>query len=810
MKKTLTIILLLLCAAISVQAQVSYGISVCGKEVTSDNSGNVLGDGKVSYKNGTLMLMAGADLTVSGPNYGIEVEERYERSDLNIYLMGDAKIQSYADCIHLSKDVKVTFMGSKTLTLNSTAANGIYAEGEGDILFTMGITVNCIVKNVGFYHNPKEKGLLRFAEMKTSTIYGEGGAVIGFEDVAFMANYLKDDYYTYDKVNRVMLDNRKQTAQRVNVAYGYGVTINGIDLTPENVGTLSKVFSYEEGDGLSTSPQLTIHDTATLIALSEAPLIELHRNCDEFIIHIDGDVKIDGKDISSYFILSKGECSLQIAGTRNNTLTVTGFKNGIQHCYDDAMLNMNNQKPFDSRLCIRKLFMNMDLAGKGDGITTAAYIYFDTCNLNITKCKHHAIWAKSYAYDEAEIILPARAMINGGCVMEADFHTPAKNVSISSEESYGVVIGETPITYKNYNDVFGDGTVRYDYHTHTLYLNNANIDGVSSRDKIDICCSGTNKITTFHVGFYNSKATPKDEYATNILFASESASLNIHSYSSEGVIVQGGGLYVGPGGYLEVSGRLDAVVGGAGLNNRVLIDGANAKIKFSDMDDRPWRSWFSHFDEVIFQNCHLVQPQGVYYDTDRKIMLNSEGYTENSDMLISNSPVMPVYEFDITGGEVVYNGAPNYDWSYKFVAPYEGYNLEFFFNIPNQPAAGIKPELTFNLEDMDADKTYLRNTYNGATATFSSVSFTAYEGTDFTIYEAEMVLYDQSVGFKLHCVVYDDEDPLATGITAPSVSSLHTGRAWGGSPAYNLNGQRVSDSYKGMVIKNGRKYTPSK
>ncbi len=52
----------------------------------------------------------------------------------------------------------------------------------------------------------------------------------------------------------------------------------------------------------------------------------------------------------------------------------------------------------------------------------------------------------------------------------------------------------------------------------------------------------------------------------------------------------------------------------------------------------------------------------------------------------------------------------------------------------------------------------------------------------------------------LLCMVFGSMWVFLTGISNISVDSAKAGKT------YNLAGQQVSDSYKGLVIKNGKKY----
>lgn len=96
----------------------------------------------------------------------------------------------------------------------------------------------------------------------------------------------------------------------------------------------------------------------------------------------------------------------------------------------------------------------------------------------------------------------------------------------------GVKIGETFVNINNFNDILGDGKVRYEESTNTLYLNNATIESPESpicnetRKEFNICCSGTNTLkNTFNDPYFNSVISSNS--AVNIYGSNNNASLLI-------------------------------------------------------------------------------------------------------------------------------------------------------------------------------------------------------------------------------------------------------------------------------------------
>ena len=108
------------------------------------------------------------------------------------------------------------------------------------------------------------------------------------------------------------------------------------------------------------------------------------------------------------------------------------------------------------------------------------------------------------------------------------------------------------------------------------------------------------------------------------------------------------------------------------------------------------------------------------------------------------------------------------------------------------------------LEDMDGSSVDMNVEFNGnvvkMTSTITTTTKKVYN------YSFSMKLTqpeDKVVLFFVNEGSYIDGSSLATGINSPYVI---TKKAEGNGKWYNLNGQQVDSSYKGIVIVNGRKF----
>lgn len=84
------------------------------------------------------------------------------------------------------------------------------------------------------------------------------------------------------------------------------------------------------------------------------------------------------------------------------------------------------------------------------------------------------------------------------------------------------------------------------------------------------------------------------------------------------------------------------------------------------------------------------------------------------------------------------------------------------------------------------------------------VSYNANEIKSFTVKynqnkAAKILIYSGKSGMNIYDIKFTPAN-VSDGISNISVDSAKAGKT------YNLAGQQVSDSYKGLVIKNGKKY----
>ena len=141
--------------AITTFAADRYGLWVNGVQITSENAGNVLNDGTVSYDVGTNTLtLNGAELDTPNPTEASSLYAAgiYAEGDINIMLTGSNSItisgRMFATGIHANG--VITIGGNGTLVVNASGASSEtraistgYTEGEAGVVINSGtIMVN--------------------------------------------------------------------------------------------------------------------------------------------------------------------------------------------------------------------------------------------------------------------------------------------------------------------------------------------------------------------------------------------------------------------------------------------------------------------------------------------------------------------------------------------------------------------------------------------------------------------------------------------------------------------------------------------
>ena len=111
---------------------------------------------------------------------------------------------------------------------------------------------------------------------------------------------------------------------------------------------------------------------------------------------------------------------------------------------------------------------------------------------------------KLYLSEDHRVITPAGGVFDDRYMREADQTTIAKSVVVESIKKYGLWLGEVQVTSENADDIFGDGTARFDVSSGTLTLSEPYIPGIVQRgsysykiyaDGIDLTVEGTYRMT---------------------------------------------------------------------------------------------------------------------------------------------------------------------------------------------------------------------------------------------------------------------------------------------------------------------------
>lgn len=132
--------------------------------------------------------------------------------------------------------------------------------------------------------------------------------------------------------------------------------------------------------------------------------------------------------------------------------------------------------------------------------------------------------------------------------------------------------------------------------------------------------------------------------------------------------------------------------------------------------------------------------------------------------------------------------ADNYGWG----AQYENGTLTSNFNWD-----------TF-LDDMDGSKVAMTVTRDGNKITVHADMTTTTETTYFENYEVEIADLPEAIGFFLTVENAHLED--LTVAVANNINAVPVVAESNNAAVYNLAGQRVGDNYRGLIVKNGKKF----
>lgn len=445
----------------------AYDLWVAGIQANEVNCSDILGDGKVSYDDGTHTLtLNGATITNAGDSHektsaygrGISVE----MAQLTIVANGQNRITASEGGTGINYQGELTLKGSGTLnvkgadglhtsfgtTLNITGGLKLIAEGTaddgvgicggyrmqtGEYYTTMTVSgANTQVRAKG-----REASICRLADLQLTD-----GIVINEPAGAIFSNHA------------VSMSNGQVVAgQWVDIAQpyeAYDLYVGGLRVNDHNCYDIDGTGKLKYDDATHT---LTVGGdiTATEGCAIESQLEELR-------VELKGNISISTTAEGAAAIKTDGDLILH--GTGSNTLTLTGAANAIRMTKGSLGIS----------------FVTVSASGyralEGNNDNTSCHLAIYGRDLTATSSEGEPAisgFRNGIMLSGCEITEPAGGKIQNGAVVSADGQT-ASHVVISRLNNFPITVDNVAVSATNCDDILGNGIFSYDADLQTLYV----------------------------------------------------------------------------------------------------------------------------------------------------------------------------------------------------------------------------------------------------------------------------------------------------------------------------------------------------
>ena len=467
-------------AGIAISAN-QTNLKVGGTTVTSQNMGNILNDGKVSFNVRTKTLtLNGATIDMTGKD-GFPIE-----SDVD--------------------DLKVLMIGTNTFTANGTSAYGFKYTGTSN------------TAKLTFEHEKNGFGSLTVS----------GGTLAEGYNVTYDTNeegWVKtDNDIRFEEVYGVQIGSTKFTASKL--------TINGTtgSATYNPVSETLSLNNFTTNDDITTTlTTLTIELTGvnsvgaiTNSGTGIADTIAIERNLtSEAAVN-----KLVASSLNGFETVTVVDPLQQLTATQGVTISdVVTYKlwvNGIQVTKENLNAGINGVSfDGDHTLTLTRVNTTCDDAPFiTNGLSTLTIHLVGT---NAVDCGQQVFLAKKEGDNDHQASFTTDGNAVGKLTIkvsesnswytghskvtllnklqeDSNVEGTVKTVTIQAPEAeYGLTIAGTAVTNLNANDVFKDGSVKYDATTKVLMLNGATISGdiISDIDELFIQLNGNCEVNAF-------------------------------------------------------------------------------------------------------------------------------------------------------------------------------------------------------------------------------------------------------------------------------------------------------------------------
>ena len=827
MRKHLLFFLLAFLPIVAMQAQTTYyNLTICGKQVTSQNANNILGDYSKSfvYDASTKTLTVKGDQSVEN---GTIINNGIDGLTLNVARDVTFQSTSTFHMVYNQTDCSMTVKGNGKLTMsNSNGTSGcFYVQGNATLTID-NMNIDGEGQNVFWGGKTTEKLVLKNSTIHAKCTGGGFGAIFELGGgITFEGCHIALPLGAYVDMTTFMgiVQSNGQIARDVTIEPGEGVEyypllICGQYVNADNADDVlgDGVFSYDASKKTLTIHGECIYDAADLIKNEGVEDLIINTTSDSQLLGTGTIVSVSANTIFT----GAGNLFLQTDGT-----AIVVYKANRSVTFNKANVDIDGYKAF------------LNTNSTGQLTFKYSYVHAET-TANAFLCYG------GINFEDCDITLPEGGKVQNYKIVDSEGNE-ATEVTIVPKK-YGLKICGKNVTGYNADDVLGDGVFSYNPETQTLtvsgdctyndgYIINSRIDGLvidiatdlelkTEGDRQDIMYLLSNTTLTG-----DGKLTIHSEWGVFASFASFILKdINIEIYSKIESFYSTGQLTI--------------------HNSNLYAQSVDSPV-FSCM-----------LGSIVLESCRITQPEGGY--TDGHTIYDSEG---NRALEVTIEPVVETYDLWICGvdvtsrnaDDVLGDGAFNYDAENKVltvsgdihyysesgvisniedltvnvtqdVTMSTGYATIIFYKNATLTGVGTltlhsdtdcgiyiyKATLTIDNMTIDADGKwgfagYPYNEYlivrksnihaKGTEAAFCDFSSITLEGCSVTLPEGGYVDGGNIVDSEGNVA---KEATISTGAVAIEGLAADSNKS---TARYNLAGQRVGRDYKGIVIEGGKK-----
>ena len=445
----------------------AYDLWVAGIQANEVNCADILGDGKVSYDDGTHTLtLNGATITNTGDSHekasaygrGISVE----MAQLTIVANGQNRITASEGGTGISYQGELTLKGSGTLnvkgadglhtsfgtTLNITGGLKLIAEGTADD--GVGICGGYRMQTGEYYTTMTVSGANTQVRAK-----GREASIGRLDDLKLTDGIVINEPAgaTFSNHAVSMSNGQVVAGLWVDIAQpyeAYDLYVGGLRVNDHNCYDIDGTGKLKYDDATHT---LTVGGdiTATEGCAIESQLEELR-------VELKGNIGISTTAEGAAAIKTDGDLILH--GTGSNTLTLTGAANAIRMTKGSLGISFVTVSASGYRA----------LEGNNDNSSCHLAIYGR--DLTATSSEGEPAisgFRNGIMLSGCEITEPAGGKIQNGAVVSADGQT-ASHVVISRLNNFPITVDNVAVSTTNCDDILGNGIFSYDADLQTLYV----------------------------------------------------------------------------------------------------------------------------------------------------------------------------------------------------------------------------------------------------------------------------------------------------------------------------------------------------